>query len=108
MPELRGRDAVRMMLQGWRSAFPDIRHEVEDVVEDGDTVAVQLRVMGTHQGAMRLPDGHEIQPTGREVVWESVDWTKVADGKIASWRVYQDNVPFLTALGLLPEAAAAG
>jgi steroid delta-isomerase-like uncharacterized protein len=108
MPEIRGSDGMRAMLAGWRAAFPDIRHEVDDVVESGDTVAVQLRVMGTHQGPMRMPDGSEIPATGREVSWDSVDWIKIRDGKIVSWRVYQDNVPFLTALGLLPEAAAAG
>jgi ketosteroid isomerase-like protein len=56
---------------------------------------------------MRMPDGQEVPPTGREMVWESVDWIKLRDGRLVSWRVYQDNVPFLTALGLLPEPAGA-
>jgi predicted ester cyclase len=96
------------MLVGWRTAFPNLRHEVVDVVESGDTVAVELVVKGTHEGAMMMPDGNEIPATGREFVWESVEWIKLRDGKIASWRVYQDMVPFLTTLGLMPEAAAAG
>ena len=108
MPEIRGREGLRQMLAGWRSAFPDLRHEVEEVVESGDTVAVRLRVVGTHRGTLRMPDGREIEPTNQQVVWESVDWIKLRDGKVASWRVYQDNVPFLTALGLLPEPATAG
>ncbi|MFL5823883.1 MAG: ester cyclase [Solirubrobacteraceae bacterium] len=105
MPEVRGPDGLRMMLAGWRSAFPDIRHEMDDVVESGDTIAVRLRVMGTHTGTMRTPDGQEIEATGREFVWDSVDWIKIRDGKIASWRVYQDTLPFLVGLGLMPEGA---
>ena len=108
MPEMRGREALRMMLAGWRSAFPDIRHEVDEVAEDGDTVAVRLRVLGTHQGTLQMPDGQAIPATGREVVWESVDWIKVTDGQVASWRVYQDTMGFLVDLGLMPEPAPAG
>jgi ketosteroid isomerase-like protein len=108
MPEVRGSEEMKMMLGGWRAAFPDLRHEEQEVVESGDTVVVQLRVKGTHTGPMRLPDGQEVAPTGREMVWESVDWIKLRDGKLAFWKVYQDTVPFLTALGLLPEPTAAG
>jgi ketosteroid isomerase-like protein len=107
MPEVRGAEEMRGMLAGWRAAFPDLRHREQEVVESGDTVVVRLQVTGTHTGPMRLPDGQEVPPTGREMVWESVDWIKLRDGKLASWRVYQDNVPFLTALGLLPEPAGA-
>ena len=106
-PELRGNAEVRAMLEGWRAAFPDLRHEEQEVVESGDTCVVRLEVRGTHTGPMRLPDGQEVPATGREMVWESVDWIKLRDGKLASWRVYQDSVPFLTALGLLPQPAQA-
>jgi ketosteroid isomerase-like protein len=106
-PEIRGLQSMRLMLAGWREAFPDLRHEVQGVVESGDTVAVRLRVRGTHTGTMRLPDGREVPATGRELVWESVDWIELRDGKLVSWRVYQDNVPFLIGLGLLPETAGA-
>jgi steroid delta-isomerase-like uncharacterized protein len=108
MPEIRGPEQMRAMLEGWRSAFPDLAHDVQEVVEDGDAVVVQLRVRGTHTGPMRLPDGQEVPATGREMVWESVDWINVRNGQLTSWKVYQDTVPFLTALGLLPEPAAAG
>jgi predicted ester cyclase len=108
MPEMRGREALRLMLTGWRSAFPDIHHEVDGVVEDGDTVAVRLRVMGTHQGTLQLPDGQALPATGRKVVWHSVDWITVSEGRVASWHVYQDSVPLMVALGLMPESAPAG
>ena len=45
--------------------------------------------------------GGLVQPTGKKVVWESCDYVGVKDGKVMSWHGYFDNVPFLTALGLL-------
>jgi ketosteroid isomerase-like protein len=108
MPPVQGRASFRPMLDGWRRAFPDLRHERLGVVESGNTVAVQLRVTGTHSGPMQLPQG-EVAATNRPFVWESVDWvTLTDDGAIASWRVYEDTLPFLTGLGVLaaPDSAA--
>jgi ketosteroid isomerase-like protein len=94
-----GAAAIRAMHEGFLAAFPDLRHAVLDYFERDDTVALELRVTGTHTGPLRLPEG-EVTPTGRPVVWESVDWMKVRDGLVASWRVYTDNLSFLRQVGL--------
>ena len=105
--ELRGRVAVREVLEAYRAAFPDLRHQFLDTVESGDTYAAELRITATHTGTMRTPDG-DIPPTGKQVVWQSCDYIKVRDGKIASWHAYFDQVAFLTQLGLMPDAASQG
>src|SRR5438045_4045601 len=64
-----GVDAFRSMLQMWLTAFPDLRHEIRETVEQGDTIAVRLFVRGTHTGPLNGPDG-TIPATGREVVWD--------------------------------------
>ena len=97
---------MREFLEAWRTGFPDIRHEVRDYVESGDTVALELRVTGTHTGPLRGPQG-EIPPTGRTVVWETADYVKVRDGKVVSWHVYDDQLAFMVQLGLMPDPAAA-
>jgi steroid delta-isomerase-like uncharacterized protein len=102
---LHGPDAVSEMLGTFREAFPDIRHEILDVVEAGDKIAVELAVKGTHTGTFRTPQG-DIPATGRAVVWESVDMITLRDGKIVSWHTYFDQMAFLAQLGLLPEPAA--
>jgi predicted ester cyclase len=66
-----------------------------------NTIAVRLFVRGTHTGPLNGPDG-TIPATGREVVWDSVDWVKIENGKIASWNVYEDGMAFMAQLGLLP------
>jgi hypothetical protein len=55
---------------------------------------------------MQMPDGRELPPTGREAIWESVDWITLRDGRIHTWRVYQDTADFMASLGLMDEPAA--
>jgi steroid delta-isomerase-like uncharacterized protein len=94
------------VLAAFREAFPDIRHEVVDVVEAGDKIAIELKVIGTHTGVFITPQG-DVPPTGRTVVWESVDFITLRDGLIATWHTYFDQMAFMAQLGLLPEPAAA-
>ena len=45
-----------------RTAFPDLRFTIEELVTEGDTVAGRLTTSGTHQGPLM-----GIPPTGRSV-----------------------------------------
>lgn len=98
--KLRGIDAFRGMLAGWLEAFPDMRMEIRETVEQADTIAVRLFVRGTHTGPLRSPEG-TIPATGREVVWDSVDWVKVSGGKVTAWNVYEDSMAMMKQLGLV-------
>jgi len=88
------------MLRAYKVGFPDLHHNTVDFIEQGDKIALELRVVGTHTGTLVGALG-EIPATGKEVVWESVDYVTVKDGKITSWHVYHDTIPFLTQLGLM-------
>jgi steroid delta-isomerase-like uncharacterized protein len=88
-------------LQAYVAAFPDLRHEVVDYVENGDGIAVELRVTATHTGPFHTPQG-TVPATGRPMVWKSVDFIRIADGKIRSWHTYFDQLTFLQQLGLMP------
>lgn len=95
-----------MVFPAYRAAFPDLRHETLDAVEDGDRVVVRLRGTMTHTGPFRTPQG-EVPPTGRTVVLDSVDVVTVADSRIIAWHVYFDQMSMLGQLGLLPAPAGA-
>jgi ketosteroid isomerase-like protein len=96
---------MREFVEVYKAGFPDLRHEVVDSIESGDTIALELRVTGTHAGTLRGPRG-EIPASGRPVVWESLDYVKVRDGKVTSWHVYNDQLAFLVQLGAMPDPAA--
>jgi ketosteroid isomerase-like protein len=77
-----------------------LRHHVRHVVEASDFVVLELEVTGTHTGPMQTPQG-TVPATGKKVIWDSCDVVQVRGGKIASWHVYHDTMPMLTALGVV-------
>ena len=76
-------EAVGGFVTALRNAFPDLRVEIEVLVEDGDRVA-WLR---THRGTFRA-DLFGVTATGRPMVWQEMIVTRYEDGKIAEeWGV---------------------
>jgi predicted ester cyclase len=99
--EMRGREAIIGLLTAYRTAFPDLKHNERSVTEQGDSIAIELLVEGTHTGPMQTPQG-TIPATGKHVTWESCDVVRVKNGKLVSWHVYHDPAPFFAALGVTP------
>ena len=66
---------------GIGAAFADLAMDVRDVVESPGGVIIRARVSATHAGTFL-----GIDPTGRRVVWDSIDMVKPGpDGRIV-WR----------------------
>lgn len=93
-------DGVRAMLQGYVSAFPDNRFEVNNAVEAGDQVVLEGDWVGTHRGPLPLPSGQSIPATDRAVRSPFATVFRVREGRIVSHRSYWDLAGFLTQLGL--------
>jgi steroid delta-isomerase-like uncharacterized protein len=81
-------------LQGFRSAFPDARITVEDVIAEGDRVAFRSTFRGTHREPF-----FGIAPTGREVTVGLVDIIRVEDGRIVEQWGGPDVFDLLQQLG---------
>jgi len=78
-----GHDAIRGFLTAQRAAFPDLRIEVEILVECGDRVAWQRTHRGTHQA-----DFMGIPASGRALVWRNMVVTRFENGLIAEeWAI---------------------
>lgn len=78
-----GHGAIRGFVEKIRQAFPDLRVEVEVLVEGPDRVAWQRTLRGTHEG-----DFMGFPATGREIVWRDMMTSLVRDGRIAEeWAV---------------------
>ncbi len=97
----RGPDAIRHLVFFYQMAFSEIRVTAEQVVAEGDMVAVRWTARGRHTGHLiGLP------PTGRETVTTGIDMLRIADGKIAEGWVDWDALGLLeqiTDLGARPE-----
>jgi steroid delta-isomerase-like uncharacterized protein len=70
-------------IAAFRHAMPDYDVTHEDLIVQGDKVAVRNTVSGTHQGAFM-----GIQPTGKHIEMRTMDVHQVRDGKIiATWHL---------------------
>ena len=84
-PDERGIEARRRSLAAWHAAFPDLRHHVEDVIAEGDKVAVRYTARGTQRGEFQ-----GIAPSGGPVAWTGVFIFRIACGRIAETWVATD------------------
>ena len=94
-----GPDGIRQMLQLQVEAFPDIRHELVDAVEQGDKIAFILRLTGTHTGTFVTPMG-PIEPTGRRISYRSCALVAFRGDKISQWNSFYDTSGIAAQLGL--------
>jgi predicted ester cyclase len=78
------------------AVFPDYHHTIEQVMTDGDMVAVRATARGTHQGAfMGVP------PTGKLITIGVLLMMRVRDGKIVEYWANADMASLLEQFGLL-------
>jgi ketosteroid isomerase-like protein len=106
--EIHGKEELRAWMQPFWQGFSSYRHDLERVVESGNTVWAEGTWSGVNDGPLVTPDG-EAPPTGRSVSFRfgmSVTGDLEA-GLATSVNVYFDQLDFLMQLGLIPEPAQA-
>ena len=98
-----GPEGVKGVVSMFRSAMPDLRVAVEDMIAEGDKVATRYTLEGTHEGEL-----FGVPPTGRRLSIKSMTVERVSDGKIREhWRV-TDNLEMMQQLGVVPEPGQEG
>ena len=78
-------------------AWPDHHLEIEDILAEGDRVAMRAIVTATNTGAMR-----GAKPTGKSTRSHVVATYRIRDGKIAETRVTEDIMTMLHDAGQVP------
>jgi len=82
-PELTGPEGVKAQTRSLRAAFPDLTVTIEDLVAEGDLVAVRGTWRGTHQGPFR-----GVPPIGRRIELSGMAFWRIAGGQIReSWNL---------------------
>lgn len=96
----RGRNAFKTLLGIFDTGFPHHRVRVEQVIAEGDAVAVLHTHQATHNGPfMGLP------ATGKAVEVGGLELFRFVDGQIAEFWRKDDDASLLLQLGLLPAPA---
>ena len=87
---------------GWlRSAFPDLRYVVEDVIAEGDKVVVRWTWHCTHRG-----DFMGVPPTGKQATVSGMAIYRLAGGKCVERWVELSLLGLLQQLGAVPTPGA--
>jgi len=95
--DVNGPAEFKAFVAGLRGTLPDIHFVVEDILAEGDRVAVRIAVEGTHLG-----DGLGFAPTGGKVCIRGIVIVRVINGQIVEgWNSY-DQLGLLRQLGGLP------
>jgi predicted ester cyclase len=79
------------------TGLPDLRHPLEEVISEGDTVAFRCRYEGTHTAELM-----GAAPTGNKVSFQGIGFMRVADGKVAEFFVSPDRMSLMQQIGLRP------
>lgn len=94
--ELRGAEAIQSLFEAYRSAFPDLHIDVDDLVATDDRVAIAFTLTGTHAGTLM-----GIEATGQRVTVNGTLFSRLESGRIIEeWEVL-DQLSLFAQLGVL-------
>ena len=100
----RGVAGAKQLHDEVRAIWPDNRWTIEDMLAEGDRVAVRMTNRATHRGVYR-----GIPPTGKTVVFSAIWIYRLAGGKIAeAWRSADDLGRVVQLGGRIVPPGAAG
>ena len=92
---------IRSYLEGLKASFPDLTWTIEQIIGEGDRVAVMNRVSGT-----QVNDFGQIKATGNRVDFAAFQFYRIADGKLAEHWEVADFTKFQEQLTAKPSATA--
>lgn len=93
--EVRGPEGYKQEFGMYLHAFPDIQITFEQMIAEGDKVAIRWTLSGTHEGTLM-----GVAPTGTPVTVTGISMYRVADGKfVETWASYD-------AMGMMQQLAA--
>jgi steroid delta-isomerase-like uncharacterized protein len=98
---LQGPAEFKRFHSAYRNAYPDVTIDVDDLVAEGDMVAVRWSAIGTHRG-----DGLGFPATGRRAQFTGMVFVRIKDGRLVEgWNNF-DQLGMLQQLGIvsLPSA----
>ena len=97
-----GPESERKRATLYRTAFPDLRLTIEDLIAEGDTVMARWTCHGTHKGEL-----NGIAPTGKPFTISGVTSARLLNGKLAEGYVNWDALGMMQQIGVVPQLAKA-
>ena len=91
-------------VRAMKTAFPDLRMTIDEIVAEGDRVAIRVTTHATNTGPLvGLPAFGRLEkpvpPTGQSVTGSGMYMFTISDGKILSFAYELDQIGLLQQLG---------
>jgi len=87
-------EGVERFVSQFLPSFLDLQHTVEEMIVDGERVAVRFSAQGTHTGAWM-----HFAPTGKSMHYTGVTWARIVDGKIIEHHTWWDKAGLIEQIG---------
>jgi len=97
-----GREGVKQLTMMFRSAFPDFKVVIDDMIAEGDKIVARTTWNGTQKGEfMGNP------PSGKHVSFDVIDIIRISEGKFVEHWGLMDSSAMMQQLGAVPAMQAA-
>lgn len=97
-------NGIMQMGNSFYQACPGMRHSIESVIAEGDTVALRMRVIGSHTQPLMTPAG-PIPPQGKSFDVMAMNFFRFENGKVAEHYSAFDMMGFMQQIGAIPTEA---
>jgi steroid delta-isomerase-like uncharacterized protein len=94
---VRGPEGLKQHVQTFRSAFPDLKVAIDDVVMSGDKVFLRWTARGSQRGVFM-----GIAPSNNKGEILGMSIHRIAEGKIVEHHESYDSVALLQIMGVVP------
>jgi len=94
----RGPESEKKRATLYRTAFPDLRLTIDDIIAEGETVMARWSCRGTHKG-----DLSGIAPTGKQFTISGISVARFTNGKMVEGWVNWDALGLMQQLGVVSE-----
>ena len=92
-----GREGAKALTMAMRSAFPDFKATIEQMIAEGDNVFLRMTWSGTQAGEfMGIPS------TGKQFAVGVFDVVRIEDGQIVEHWGLMDSMDMMQQLGAMP------
>jgi len=90
----KGLEPLKAIVRAIHETIPDGTTTIEDMIAEGDKVALRRTLSGTHQGST-LPMFAGIRPAGKPIEWRFIHIYRLRDGKIVDHWAQRNDLEVL-------------
>ena len=96
-----GIEGLKQMATMFRSAFPDLKFTIEDLIAEGDKVVGRMAFTGTHKGEFM-----GMAATNKQINIQEIHIVRISGGKMVEHWGIEDSMTMMQQLGAIPGPGA--